>query len=337
MFRVAILGFGSIARAHKSAYQTVAGEGMPVKLVAVCDIDPSRFEGEVATNLSQVSEEKQVNDFHCYTDLEEMLAKEELDLIDICLPTFLHARYTIAMLKRGYHVLCEKPMALNRADCEAMIAAAKESGKQLMIGQALRFFSQYVYLKKVTEDGRFGKLLSGFFERASAPATWGWENWFLDYERSGGPLFDLHVHDVDFVRYLLGEPQKVQALTSSKYMRDDACHTTLFYEGSLPITVIANQQLTGAPFRHSYRAVFEKATVIFDGNVMIYPNEGEGYPYDLANEVGILGEIRYYLDLLLNGKENTLNPPESAAATVRLAETLRESAAAGGAILPFEG
>ena len=77
-----------------------------------------------------------------YTDLDEMLAKENLDMIDICLPTFLHAPYAIDMLKRGYHVLSEKPMARTSALCLDMVAAAKQAKGNLMIGQCLRVFPQ---------------------------------------------------------------------------------------------------------------------------------------------------------------------------------------------------
>ena len=113
------------------------------------------------------------------------------------------------MLEKGYNVLCEKPMALNSEDCEAMIAAEKKNGKKFMIAQVVRFFKEYEFLKNCIENEIFGKPLATYFKRISNYPDCGWDNWFMDYNRSGGCITDLHIHDVDIVRYLFGEPKAV--------------------------------------------------------------------------------------------------------------------------------
>ena len=141
MIRAAMIGFGGIAQSHKNSYLSLEKRGIPVKLVAICDIDPKAFERRMKINID-TGESTLGGDFHTYTDLEEMLANEQIDLIDICLPTPLHAEYAIKMLERGYHVQSEKPMSLTEDECRKMIEARDRSGKQLMIGQCLRFYRQ---------------------------------------------------------------------------------------------------------------------------------------------------------------------------------------------------
>ncbi len=336
MIHAAIIGFGGIAQSHKNAYLTLEREGLPVKLVSVCDTNPERFTNAIKINIPEQHVE---GSFNCYTDLEEMLRCETIDLVSICLPTYLHAEYTIKMLKHGCHVLCEKPMALKEELCEEMIRAASAAGRCLMVGQCVRFMSAYTFLKDCAEDGRYGSILNATFERLCAPPVWGFENWYMDYNRSGGCITDLHVHDLDFTRYLFGEPKAVSCVTQTKYAKHDSCHTTLFYDSGIPVTVLGDEELKGVSFKSSYRVVFEKAAVIFDGStVTVYPEEGERHTPVLDPKMaGIPGELRYFTDLIENKKPNLLNPPESAATTIRLVHAAIRSAEAGGAITPFEG
>ena len=335
--KAAILGFGSIGHAHADGYR----DQPDCELVAVADNDPGQLQCSSAELNLGTTDSLDLSKLRRYGSFEELIASEELDIIDICVPTDFHAHYAIAALQHNINVLSEKPMAPNLREADAMIAAAEKSGKALMIGQCLRFWGEYAYLKKVTEDGRFGKLRNLYMERLSAPATWGFENWYMNYERAGGPITDLHIHDIDFLRYLLGEPEAVSCRADSKNTRYDACQTELYYKSGIPVTVVANEQLTGVRFQHGFRAVFDKACLIFCDNALkVYPSDGSGEPY-VPDEIepiqGIPAEIRYYVDLIENGKENLLNPPESAATSIRLVHTLMKSADKGGEIVKFEG
>ena len=155
MLKAAIIGFGGIAQAHKKGYDLLENEGK-VKLVAACDIRKEAFEKQIEINLKSDTPAT-ANTFHQYTDLDEMLANESIDFIDICVPTYLHAELAIKMLNKGYHVLSEKPMALSSEVCDTMLEAEKESGKHFMIAQCLRFFPEYEYLKTCIEENKYGK------------------------------------------------------------------------------------------------------------------------------------------------------------------------------------
>lgn len=333
MLKAAIVGFGGIAKSHRMGYANLKAQGK-VELVCACDIDPEAVKRRIVTNIdgeaSEIDEE-----IRFYTDLDEMLDKEKLDFVDICAPTFLHAELSKKVLGCGIHVLCEKPMALSFSDCEEMIQASKNAGKELMIGQCLRFYPAFDYIKAAVDDKRFGKVIGGFFSRLSAPPTWGWENWFMNPERSGGCITDLHVHDVDIIRYLLGEPEAVSCRASTSVCVNDTVHTS-FYYGDTPITAIGDWSLFGFPFNASCLIDFECATVTYGAALTVYPKNGDK-PYDveLAAVSGYQGEIDYFCDVIEGKIKNDKNPASSAATTIRLIERMRESVSEGGKILSF--
>ena len=333
MLKAAIIGFGGIAQSHKNGYIKLEQEGK-VKLVAACDIRKEAFEKIAEINLK--SDITQKADFNCYTDLEEMLAKESIDFVDICVPTFLHKDLSVKMLNKGYNVLCEKPMALNSEDCKVMLEAEKKSGKHFMIAQCLRFFPGYEYLKECIDDRRYGKVISGFFQRLSPPPTWGWENWFMDGQKSGGCITDLHIHDIDMIRYLFGEPEAVSCRATSTISCYDTVQTALYY-GGLPIMAIGDWTLANIPFAASYRVGFEKATLVFEKkNVTVYPKDGsEAYIPPISGYDGYTGEIAYFCDIIEGKVKNEKNPASSAATTIRLIDVLRQSADRNGEKIAF--
>ncbi len=329
MIKVGILGYGGIARSHKGGYENLARRGAPVELVALCDIDPEQFSKQVEINVG--GEEAGSKQYRTYTDLDEMLKNEELDVIDICLPTYLHCEYAVKLLKMGYNVQSEKPMGLNEQQCEEMLAAAKESSKKLMIGMCLRFSSAYLAVKKLIDEGTYGKVLTGHFERISAMPRWGFQNWFRDYERSGGVALDMHIHDVDMIRFMFGEPKAVCAVTNNSKMKCTTIHSTFIYDDKI-FTAIGDWGAGGTfRFRSGCRLNFEKATVVLQGaDVKVYPSQGE--PYDLECEcVDYMAEESLYLARTILGEiENEKNKPEDAAGSVRLISKLMESAENGG-------
>jgi predicted dehydrogenase len=336
MLNVCLIGFGGIAQAHRRAYEHLMQTGAPVCLKAACDIDPNRFTQKVKINLA-AGEASPEATLSFYTDLDAMLAAEKPDLVDICLPTPLHADTAVEMLRRGYHVLSEKPMARTFDLCRQMLQAAKQAQGRLMIGQCLRFYPQYEYLKGLVDSQLYGRVIAAFFERLSGPPVWAWQNWYMDYVRAGGCLLDMHIHDLDMCRYLFGEPESVSCRTQDVQSRMDSVHTNLYYPDK-PVTAIGDWSLDGVSFRHGYRVSFESATVIFDSQaVWVHPRAGEPFRVDLPYELGgIEREIDYFVRTIEQGAELTTNPPLSAALTVKLAETLRDSAQAGGERLAFE-
>lgn len=334
MIKVAMIGFGGIAQgAHAPAYAQLEKQGK-AKLVAACDICPERFNKKIEINIGG-ADTTYGETLKQYSDWQEMLEKETVDMVDICLPTFLHAEVATAVLKKGYNVLCEKPMSLSYSLCCDMVKASKESGKQLMIGQCLRFDNGYNFIKKSIVENTFGAVKAAFFQRLSSPPVWAWDNWYMDYNRSHGCILDMHIHDIDMARYLFGDPKEVSCCTTDVYSGKDVVHSRLQYEG-FSVLAVGDWSLEGTKFNSDYRVQFENATVECKGGVVtVYPRGGEAYKPDIEANNLYQNEIEFFVELLSSENKNIVNPPESAATTVRLVETLISSSEQNGKFLPF--
>lgn len=198
---VGIIGFGGIARgAHMPGYTSAAGM---CEVIAAADILPERLE-DAKSDRWKIP--------HTFEDYNELLAMPEIDVVSVTTPNGVHKDATVAALRAGKHVLCEKPMAMNSAQCREMIAAAKETGNKLQIGFNMRFGQGAQCLKRATTAGEFGEI---YYSRARAirrrqvPIS---PN-FLDKRISGGgPLIDIGVHITDMTLWLMGHPKPVAAL-----------------------------------------------------------------------------------------------------------------------------
>lgn len=334
IIKSAMIGFGGIAKSHKHAYDELTRSGFPIKLVAICDINPEQFRKAQAINL-EGNPKFDLSGQKLYTDLEEMIKNEEFDMVDICLPSYLHKEYTLKMLRIGKHVFCEKPMALSSADCAEMIDTARECGKKLMIGQCLRFEPLYLFLKDAIINNTYGRVKNAFFERLSSSPRWGFDGWYKDTARSGGAIMDLHIHDVDMVRFLFGEPEAVSAVSYDTRSRWTVVNSRFIYNDDKIIVANASwDEAASTKFQMTYRVRFEKATVkLEDGKIAVYPDEGTPYDAELPRANRMAEEIKALASSILEGSENTVNPPESAMATVKLVEKLRESAEGRGTIV----
>ncbi|WP_173915538.1 Gfo/Idh/MocA family protein [Halobacillus sp. Marseille-Q1614] len=194
--KVAVIGCGSIAQ-NRHLLEYEANEN--VDITAVCDIVEER---------AMVTAE--AFGAHSYTDYEELLNKEEVDLVSVCLPNYLHAPVSIAALNAGAHVLCEKPMATSRQESNEMIEAAERNGRKLMIAHNQRFVPSHQKAKQIIEAGEIGKVYS--FRTTfghGGPEGWsadGMNSWFFKEDEAFiGAMGDLGVHKADLLRHILGE------------------------------------------------------------------------------------------------------------------------------------
>lgn len=329
--RIALLGFGGIAASHKVAYDALYKEEAGIRLVAICDKNGNFEKRSVVTNLGTV-DTGSFDGIELFTSFEEMLEKCDFDAVDICLPTFLHKEFTLAALAAGKHVLCEKPMALTYEDCASMIDAARLAKKQLMIGQCLRFDECYRYLRDLNRSGRYGKARRAFMSRLSPLPTWGAADIYKKIELTGGCTMDLHIHDLDMMRFVFSEPESI---SSVEYLRESGhqyISSRLFYSDMIAVAEASFDESVSTPFSMSYRVRFDEATVIFDEKgVTVYPDEGEPYSPNLKNTDRIAEEIRYFSECVRSG-ENNENAPSDTALSIRLALAANESAKCRGII-----
>ncbi|KQN97848.1 Gfo/Idh/MocA family protein [Paenibacillus sp. Leaf72] len=334
MLKVGLIGFGFMGRMHFDNYVRLTEEGAQVKLAAICDLMIEELKnGKASGNMATGQEVYDLSPYNLYDSIEKMLENEELDIIDITLPTYLHAELTCSLLEKGLHVLCEKPVAGNSADGWKMVQAAERTGKTLMIGQCLRFWPAYEYLKSVVEDNRFGAVTGGYFFRGSAAP----KGWFLDGSKSGGAVLDMHIHDTDMIHWLFGKPEQVSTLARNVIPGSgyDTVSTNYVYPDGKVLNAQADWTLEGDfGFAMTYRVNFEGGNLLFEnGQVKVNPNNEPGFVADLSPDMGYYRQIKYFLESVNAGTPVSVCMPESAVGTLEIIEAELRSADERGALI----
>lgn len=246
MIKVGLIGCGFMGAMHYNCYNNIAG----VKVTAVADIRREKAE-ELVKGADAV----------IYGDGKDLIAKADVDIIDICLPTFLHAEYALSAMDKVKYLFVEKPVALTNGQAAAMLKKSEKTGCNVQVGQVIRFWDEYVELKKIIESGKYGKVINANFRRLSPRPTWGWNDWLLDDKLSGGAAQDLHIHDTDYVLSVFGKPKKFYSVKNSAGEKNSYINTLMQYNG-FTVTVEGTWDLPATrPFEASFRVVFEKATV----------------------------------------------------------------------------
>jgi len=340
MIRVGLVGLGFIGRIHLARYLNTE----KAELVAVADLEVERLRKETAGSspdpsrmYSSALPPLDIPDgVALFTTLDDMLKGIELDMVDVCLPTFLHAESTVKAAQAGKHVLCEKPMALTVAECQTMIDAARACGVQLMIAQCLRFWPEYGYLHEVCDSHRLGRLQSLTMRRLAAPPRWSWQSWLLDANRSGGTIVDLHVHDVDFINFLLGPPRAVfaQGIEQGITGGIDVVIGNFLYPGMKVTAEAGWMRAPGFRTHHSYEALFERGLVRMAADqperLMVYEEGREPYAPQVSAEDGYTAEIKFFLKCLSEGLDVAAAfPPESPMTSIQMVLLEKESIARG--------
>lgn len=267
MIKVGILGLGFMAATHIRAYQQL--KNYPVRIAAICnpsgrnlDGDLSRVSGNIDTGTPLKLEMSAVRAFR---DVDAFMRTADIDLIDICTPTASHADLAIRALATGRHVLCEKPLARNVQAAGAIVEAARSASGFFMPAMCLRFWPEWAWLKTAISHQTYGGVLAARFRRVAEPPAWG-QKTFFDGAESGGALFDLHIHDTDFVQYCFGMPRRVFSQGYAK-ISGAVDHVVTQYDvtgGAIVHAEGAWAMTSGFGFNMAYTVNFEKATVDYD-------------------------------------------------------------------------
>ena len=208
LFKVGLIGCGRISKIHTSVLSSLPG----VKLTAVCDIAEER-----AQNYAQK--------FKCetYADYKKMLKAKNIDIINICTPTHMHAQMAVDAAEAGKHVVSEKPMAITLSDADRMIEACKKNGVKLFVVKQNRYNSPIVKLKEAIDEKRFGKIFYGkttvYWQRDQHYYD---ENiWFKTRDMGGGVIINQASHNIDMLCWLMGPAESVYAKIDTMTHRID--------------------------------------------------------------------------------------------------------------------
>jgi predicted dehydrogenase len=332
--RIGVLGLGFMGATHIRAYGKAREDGLPCRLVGVCDRDEQRLTGRAteAGNIDTGGGELLFDpkDVGCFTDYDEMLARGDVDLVSVCTHTETHVPMAIRALEAGKHVLVEKPVATSLAEVERLASAAEKAGKVCMPGHCMRFWPGWDMIREWIRDGRYGAVRSAVFRRAGAAP--GWSSFYADAARSGGALFDLHVHDTDFVNSCFGVPDEVVSAGHTNHV------TTVYRYESGPAHVVAEGAWDVSPtypFRIFCEIAFERATAVWDlwrePLFEVFGADG-AEAIELSEATGYEQEIARLIAALRDGEPSPISMRD-AVLTTRILEAERRSLAGGGAVV----
>ena len=251
MLKVALVGCGTMGKTHAQGYGTIPN----AKVVAVCDIREE--EGRKVADIFGAK---------YYQDYDRMLAEGDFDVVDLCIPTYMHKDFAIKAMELRKHVFCEKPIANTVEDAQIMIDKAQEMGVKFSVGHVVRFFPAYKKAIETIQEGRIGTPKLIRTTRNGAYPSWSWQDWYSNYEYSGGPLVDLVIHDLDWIIHHFGDVKRVYAKSlNGKIKGQDHCLVTLRLNNG----AIANVEGSwgypqGAIFGSTFEVIGTQGQIEFD-------------------------------------------------------------------------
>lgn len=323
MLKYALVGVGTLGHTHLNASTQVMRDACTdVKLVALCDIRE-----EIITEEDRAGKAKGCN---IYTSVEDLLANEELDFVVTALPTYLHEKIGVQIMKKGIHLFSEKPMAINLEQAENMIKVANEMNVKLMIGQCSRYEPRNQKLKEIVDNKAYGNVIQAYFSRTASIPPMGWEGWFRDGAKSGGAALDLHVHDVDLVNYIFGMPKAVASIGTNYMTEHDFIRSLYYYEEDIAVNSLCEWGRTisspGNGPTFSFR--FEKGIVNYErGKMTFHPEDDkEVQTIEYVPDDSYALEVLDFIDCIVNDKKSAINPAESTLDSTRLALAEKKSA-----------
>jgi predicted dehydrogenase len=332
MINVGVIGLGMMGQTHLDVY----AKRPDVNVVAISDLDPDRLSGKVraAGNVEgQAQGAFDLSQAMGYAEGMDLIKDKSVELVDICLATPLHVQYAIAALKKGKHVLVEKPLARTAKDAQKLAKAAAKAKGMSMCAMCMRFWPGWTWLKEAVDRKAYGSVLSASFKRLATMPPGGF---YANGELSGGAILDLHLHDADFVQFVFGPPAAVSSRGYSKTSGAiDHILTQYLYDGDGPPLVSAEGTWAmAAPyeFRMQYTVNFDQATAVFDllsTTPLLLYRAGQKEIVPLESAMGYELEIAYFIDCIAKGQRPTTVTMDDAANAVKLIEAEAKSVATG--------
>lgn len=265
------------------------------------------------------------------TDDIKLLTGSGVDAVDICLPTFLHREFVEIAARAKKHILCEKPMALSEKECNEIIDLINENQVFYMVAHVLRFWPEYVYIKKITDLEELGKPVYATASRLQPIPAWSENNWMVNPKLSCGGIVDLQIHDLDYVAWLFGIPKSIKSVgAQSVHGAWEQVITVMEHETGVKSCIEAcNLMPQGYPFTARFKIIYRDGCIEYDCNrehtVTVYrKGEPPEYP-DFKGQDGYQNEIDYFVDCIVNHQAGHMVPLEDARNALRLALKTKQS------------
>jgi len=244
-----------------------------------------------------------------YASYEELVAAEDVEVVDVCLPTAFHRYLAVRAAGEGRHVILEKPIARTMKDAQEIVEAFSGDGLHLFVGHVVRFFPEYLGIKQKIDAGDLGTVGVVRTSRRS-PFLLGWNDWYADWRVSGGVLLDLVIHDFDFLRWALGEVQRVYArgMLGREYNRLDYVLATLRFESGAIAHVEGHWGYPG-PFNYSIEVAGSSALLTVDSTepatlqLIVETTAHDGVPDLASGKSPYEKELEHFIHCIATGEE----------------------------------
>ncbi|MGE5623577.1 MAG: Gfo/Idh/MocA family oxidoreductase [Methanocella sp.] len=334
MIKVGLIGCGTMGRVHAEAYANLPG----ARLLAVADLRRPQAQEAAGFCGAEVM-----------PDAEALIARPELDAVDICVPTPFHKDLIVKAASAGKHVFTEKPLTRSLEEAAEVLAAVRKAGVKLMVGHVLRFSAPYLKAKEAVTGGRVGRPGVIRTTRGGGGFPTAWNNWYANVRWSGGIIFDMLIHDLDFLRWCFGEVERVYAKTTlnreiGRY--EYALIVLKFQSGAIAHVEGTWHDLGG--FFYGYEIAGDGGLMTFDSRTStpirkVAFDQGSGrtqgvaIPENPTRENPYQAEIAHFVECLATGKEPRVTGEdgykavEIALAALRSAETGEPVTLVGGA------
>ena len=318
MKRILLVGFGGMGHVH---------------YVNMKRMDNAEIVGITGTEHDRKAAEKTGLPF--FLSITEGIQKLSPDAVDITTPTFLHKLHVMEALECGVDVICEKPLALSASDAAEIYRTAEDKGLRVFPALVMRYTKEFAVLSSLIHNGEYGKLIKADFHRLSPMPEWTAGNWLFDKDKSGLIPFDLHIHDLNMIYALFGEPECIDSYAPVDRETGFPCYYSIEYGyENLSVHAEAGWLRTSMPFTSGWRMIFEKAVAVNEnGRISIYPEKKEMQDltphYDIVISTGInvpptgwyYEEIKHIISEM-DGSEKAKISRDEAVGVLRIAERL---------------
>lgn len=324
MINVAVIGFGCMGITH--ALNILRNPKLQLRAIITRHVDevPSRLNEQLGNFSVGDIDVDAILKIPRHATLRDCLAHEKIDAVHICVHTDLHYAIAKEAMENGLHVLLEKPLSLDVEEGRSLIQLARERDVKFMVAHVVRFMPVYLKLKEWIDTQEFGRLQFIALTRHSGLPTWGqWKEKCNAFGSSGGALFDLLIHDIDFLNYALGAPNEIQSVCyPGKLSNHDYVSADWQYDYIKARIEGGNTFHADFPFHAGFRARFEKASVVYssvNGSVIqVCTNDAThriitGDPND-----GFYNEIDYFASCVKNNTIVTACLPQSSLESIEL-------------------
>jgi predicted dehydrogenase len=318
--KVGIIGLGFMGTTHLDIYR----HHEKARVTAVADVDPAKRRGDVSAVVGNIgggdnSQPLDLTGITVYEDALALIRDPDVELVDICVPVYLHKDYALAAIAAGKPLLCEKPLARHSGEASEIAEAARRAGAKCLVGMCVRFWPEYAHTLDLVRSGKAGAVKTATFKRVSPDVSGnGWQDWFMKSELSGAAILDLHLHDVDYIRQLAGMPRCVTAFGARGVRSDQGIdHVVACYDygdGTLVTAEGGWAPAKGTPFEMSFQIVCERMTLRLaaDGYSVIHEDGTVEQPTPARPGLptGWHVEIDHLLDCVLNNSQPAMDLDE---------------------------